>query len=947
MTCSFPSPLFPSPFDIGLQEVLPLRDGYSVYLDWRTAVPDVHSYTVGYNIYYSTDQENVFLEGPKHFTLNKNTTIIGFVPGDTIYFAVRATEFDPSYLNLLGMPNSPHAENAYNYPETALSEDIDNETSRIPLIDVSEFPSIGILKVGYELIQYSNIDYLDNIIYGIRGYYDSAVNSHTIDGYDGYDYYDPTVRLFAGFEDLNQKIVLAQPRIEYPEFPFTELDGYKQTITDILTTDLSSSDDSAASLTEYDYTGYHSTSIVNYFSGNCIGSYAGGEYGCADGYKVRGLNIQAANNQRQEMLLNVTGEPVVLMKRLWTGIKCNCYRLNQEHHEGRCHVCFTPETLIRTSTGYKKIYKININDMVLSSDGYFHKVINTFCNNYDGYIKSILSSVNSNRIKVTPEHPILTLGGSHIVKNGCGPMCDLFIKNGDGNNGNLDVRQLPSCRWHARVQVNGTRGVGRKALGTFNKKEDAIQSIIDYKKENILPGHILQWKEAKNLHNNSWLVTKYPNYINDIDYIYIPKEYLKNTKLGLIRNGVDKFEITEEFMWIIGIYLAEGSCGKRRINFSLHKNEILYQNRIKTFFENFGYNSKIKTTSNNGVNVCIYSTTLANWFPKLVGRKCYNKYIPEEFMYLPNNKIKSLISGVNDGDGSKTGSEYQITQTSKILALQLVELLNRLNEQPILRSYQIKTLTPKGNVRKRTYSVNWTKNLDKIDKNRKKRWDYKNESLAKIRDIEDEYYCGPVYNLEVEGDHTYIVNGIVVHNCFSTSFIGGYEQFYNDKRSDGRILVRFDATIDDLAAKQIGLEQNFVPNCWTTVYPAIKDRDVLIRFNQDGTEEFRYEVVNVTRNKLLFSLSGAQKFNMYRLDKTDPIYQWRAFRNTSSFPYKINTSLSILRAHGPHMHAIVLNEKTLSLNDINQTTSVMAGHNHPIINGVIQEVLGHTHDIII
>ena len=219
--------------------------------------------------------------------------------------------------------------------------------------------------------------------------------------------------------------------------------------------------------------------------------------------------------------------------------------------------------------------------------------------------------------------------------------------------------------------------------------------------------------------------------------------------------------------------------------------------------------------------------------------------------------------------------------------------------------------------------------------------------MAKIRDIEDEYYCGPVYNLEVEGDHTYIVNGIVVHNCFSTSFIGGYEQFYNDKRSDGRILVRFDATIDDLAAKQIGLEQNFVPNCWTTVYPAIKDRDVLIRFNQDGTEEFRYEVVNVTRNKLLFSLSGAQKFNMYRLDKTDPIYQWRAFRNTSSFPYKINTSLSILRAHGPHMHAIVLNEKTLSLNDINQTTSVMAGHNHPIINGVIQEVLGHTHDIII
>jgi hypothetical protein len=458
---------------------------------------------------------------------------------------------------------------------------------------------------------------------------------------------------------------------------------------------------------------------------------------------------------------------------------------------------------------------------------------------------------------------------------------------------------------------------------------------------------LLEWKEVKYLSDNSWLVTKYPNYINDIDFINIPKQYLKNTKLGLIRNGVDKFEVSEEFMWIVGIYIAEGSCEGRSVNFSLHKDEILFQNKIKTFFEKLGYTVKIKIISNNGVNVVIYSTTLANWFANLVGRKCYNKYIPEEFMYLPNNKIKSLIDGINDGDGSKTGCEYEITQTSEILSLQLIELLNRLNEQPILRSHQSQILTPNGNVRKRAYSVNWTKNLNKIDKNRKGRWDYKEHQLCKIRNIEEEYYCGSVYNLEVEGDHTYIVNGIIVHNCFSTSFVGGYEQYYNPKRNDSRILVRFDATVDDLPARPMGLEQSFAPNCWTTVSPTIKDRDVIIRFNQDETEEFRYEVLNVTRNKLFFSLSGGQKFAVYRVDKTDPIYQWRAFRNTTNVPYKTNTSLGVLRGYGPHTHEIVLNETINNINLINQTTAVMAGHNHPIINGIIQEVLGHTHEIII
>jgi hypothetical protein len=186
--------------------------------------------------------------------------------------------------------------------------------------------------------------------------------------------------------------------------------------------------------------------------------------------------------------------------------------------------------------------------------------------------------------------------------------------------------------------------------------------------------------------------------------------------------------------------------------------------------------------------------------------------------------------------------------------------------------------------------------------------------------------------------------------CFGTGFVTGYEQFYNPRRSDGRILVRFDPTVEDLLPMDAGLESDFKPNAWTLSVPILKDRDFLIRFNKDGTEEFRYEILNVTRNYILLDNVGGQKFACVRVRKTDPIYQWRAFRNTANMPSTLTTSVGQVSGPGgilPHTHTIVINENVITLVQINQTTGVSQGHNHPIINGAVQEVLGHTHSIIL
>jgi hypothetical protein len=164
-------------------------------------------------------------------------------------------------------------------------------------------------------------------------------------------------------------------------------------------------------------------------------------------------------------------------------------------------------------------------------------------------------------------------------------------------------------------------------------------------------------------------------------------------------------------------------------------------------------------------------------------------------------------------------------------------------------------------------------------------------------------------------------------------------------------LVRFDATEEDIKVENGGLENTFLPNCWTLGFPAIHDRDFLIRFDEDNNEEFRYEILKVTRNTVFQGASGAQKFTARRVRKTEPIYQWRAFRDASTMPTALNTSIGVLRGPSgsliPHTHEIVINESIVALGQIGQTTSVVEGHNHTVIGGVVQEELGHTHTIIL
>jgi len=570
--------------------------------------------------------------------------------------------------------------------------------------------------------------------------------------------------------------------------------------------------------------------------------------------------------RRNQWILQQGGERVKIFIRKQAGVPCTCKmdprtREYNKQPSLRCLTCFPPGTLVRTELGYRPIETVQAGERVLSADGEFHPVIRTFEKPFTGDLVSLLPSVSTQPILATPEHPFLVMRGAHRRQVGCGPKCNKYIEAGDGlRRSSGGVRLLPSGRWWARVQVNGSRGVGRKALGTFDTEEQAKQAIRDYLSAKAEPGHVLKWDDADTVSKGDWLTAKWSSDVVDLTEISVPQQYLKNTSLGSARLGSDSFPVDEDFLWMVGMYLAEGCKGTRSITFSLHRDEVTFQDRLVSLFSRWGFNPVLRPHADPEVQsarVDVGSTTLALWFPEWLGDGCQNKRVPEELMTLPPEKLRALLQGLHDGDGSKRDRE--ITQTSEVLALQIAEMLHRVGEQPLIRQQKANILTPSGNKRRLAFCVSWAEET-LARANRKGRWEFQSQVLTKVRKVQQVPYSGPVYNLEVEGDHTYVVQGVAVHNCFGTGYVGGYEGPYD-------VIIAPDDAERRIAQTPQGRRKEHTYEVFMGPSPVVTQRDFVTKQTNE-----RYSIGPSRRPSNRGNLLQ-QHFNISYFDEGDIRYQ--------------------------------------------------------------------------
>lgn len=344
MACQLFKPFFLPHSEGGLKIVSSQNDS-TICIEWEKAYPGDSNNKIAYNIYYSSTITDVYSEGVKFVSIDDgyfNACLTGFKPADVYFFAVKATEYSTSWFVLSSIPV---VGDLRTYPEDVLLNNITDTSTSIKVSDINQFPSFGVIQIGYELIKYSNRDIpSSSLIASERGFLDSTATLHQTDGYDGTAFRDPVIRFFKGFEDDNEIVLQVTSKFIYPNYAFTTNDGYA-TEVDLLTTDLSASDSTTEDFPIYDYAGWHRTDPKQLLNGDCVGSYYGGYEFCADGYshvgqQIRGVSFQDQASRREEMLLRLEGEPCILLKRLWSGIRCKCIYNTSEHPEYKCPKCF-------------------------------------------------------------------------------------------------------------------------------------------------------------------------------------------------------------------------------------------------------------------------------------------------------------------------------------------------------------------------------------------------------------------------------------------------------------------------------------------------------------------------------------------------------------------------------------------------------------------------------
>src|SRR5262245_18854476 len=247
------------------------------------------------------------------------------------------------------------------------------------------------------------------------------------------------------------------------------------------------------------------------------------------------------------------------------------------------------------------------------------------------------------------------------------------------------------------------------------------------------------------------------------DFIY-QANIDRKMRSGPVSNQVSPIRadvvVDGEIAWLLGMYIAKGSItDDRDIRFTLSLNEAAIADRISAILNNrFGlYASKTTThyekRNNSWISVRTNSKLLAAWLNANFSRGYDQKRVPH-WMMVADEKIQAaFLQGVADGDGTPINSQQiRITLPNEELIRQLFEIAVRLGYYPTLQSCY---MPPNANARPWALAYGPTCNLGMV-----RGGFYRVRAVARTEEIET------VYNFEVEEDHTYVANQVVVHNCF-------------------------------------------------------------------------------------------------------------------------------------------------------------------------------------
>jgi len=206
-----------------------------------------------------------------------------------------------------------------------------------------------------------------------------------------------------------------------------------------------------------------------------------------------------------------------------------------------------------------------------------------------------------------------------------------------------------------------------------------------------------------------------------------------------------QIRLTPNLMRLFGLYIGEGHRNKTTLYWSFNENEKDLINfvikQIKELTQTEPFVSHIP--QNHCVQIGIGCKPLADLFTELLGNNGDDMRFPMEWLSLPDDLLQALWEGIIEAEGDHIGK-----YVGKRISLANIQLAHQVVALGLHDDYvYLDEIEPNGACR-----IHINQRQDREPRARK----------TLIFPI----YVGPVYNLEVEEDHSYVVEGYAVHNCW-------------------------------------------------------------------------------------------------------------------------------------------------------------------------------------
>jgi len=402
---------------------------------------------------------------------------------------------------------------------------------------------------------------------------------------------------------------------------------------------------------------------------------------------------------------------------------------------GQLAACFTAAMRVTTEQGIQRIADLQTGDRVLTHLGRYRPVTRLSQRAYQGELLRIRVKLIGTTLEVTPEHPILTPLG--------------WVPAGELKVGDRVAIGIPQ---------------GQHLAPRF----DLADSVYADELEVQVAGTEIRVRRPSSYQNS-----------------------------GRQAEWAHRFvEFTPELARLCGYYISEGTVDPedRYVRFTFSRDEIEYQNDVARLVEGiFGVSSRaVQSSYGHWTTLNVYSRVLAAWFRSHFGHHSYGKRVPVWLQYAEPKVHESFLVGIMRGDGMYNEKIYPITdrKSPKIfralrlslsnpgLVQQIWQICLRLGYDAAIRPVDTSYVTENARetaqismpplqsraLVRQAFGIDLPEPDTRYVPNSVFR---QGDSVYfEVQNVEAQDYSGTVYNCEVDEDHSYVTEGVVVHNCF-------------------------------------------------------------------------------------------------------------------------------------------------------------------------------------